>query len=432
MAFAISFFSLELLIRDARQYDENENQGTFPSVTLTTQIALVALGTASAFYMYTRNNPSHLLERFYTSGMELGRACYRTYQQQCTLYEIKRELEVWKRLRDFYAQKTQDDSAGYSGARKLLSVVEPAAAKVVTGVFTRYAAKGPTLELGSNILNESGDSYFARLVPKKNLRDLSYSDYLPGIVEKESKKTNRPYICLDATRLHETLPAASKTNVVALNVIDTISRDKLDDVFKGVHHVLKENGNMIILCDLPFEQTPLIDKFSTDDNLVFPYLDGTNLGIKTIPRQALMSGAQLFGQPFIDFIDSLMELPQKKRNEVLFVTFAQGLQLCNILERICSPEEVRCIDHKQSYIEDLTNVIRSHGGFEIVANEYLEDHVIVQGRLNHPGANVVGSDLRMAQFIYDGYDHNLRENQVLVKSVFHAVVLKKSTQSKSL
>jgi len=433
MSLTINSFSLMRLLQEDGQCDENEEQGTFLSVTLTKQIAFLALGTVSAFCIYKikiRNNPNHLIQRFSTRGMELGRACYRAYQHQRTLYEIKRELETWEQLRDLYVQKPQDDSTEYGRTREMLSVIEPAATKVVTDVFTRYAARGSTLELGSNILNENGDSYFARLVSKKNLRDLSYSDYLPNVVKKESRKTQRSYRCLDATKLYETLPAASQTNVVALNVIDTISRDKLDSVVKGIHHVLRESGNMIILCDLPFDQTPLVDKFSTENNLVFPYLDGTNLGIKIIPRQALMRGAQSFGKPFVQFIESLMKLTQKKRGEVLFAAFGHRLQLCTILERVCSPEEVQRIDHKQSYIEDLTKAVTSHGGFGIVATGYFEDREIVQGGLSRPGINIVASDLRVPQFIYDGFDRNLPNNQVLIKSVFHAIVARKSIQSK--
>lgn len=427
MVYANNSFSLKLL-QEVGQCGENEEQETFSSVTLTKQIACVALGVTAAVCAYrikTGNSAIEPIHRFYARGMDLGRACYHACQHQHILYIINAKLKSWKQLRDLPREKPQDNFTGCSDIRKSLPPIEPAATKVVADIFARHTAKGSTLELGSNLLDENGNSYLARLLPKEHTSHLIYSDYLPNVAKNESKKTKRPYLCLDATRLHETLPAASKTNVVALNVIDTISRKRLENVVKGIHHVLKENGTMIILCDLPFDQNPLIEKFSTADNFVFPYVDGNDLGIKIISKQAVMLAARPFGEPFFQFIESLTTLPKKTRSKILFLDFAHRLQLCNILERICNPAEVQRIDHKQSYIEDLAKAITAHGGFEIIENGYFKDQEIVQGYLNHPDINVVGRDLRVPKFSYHGFNRNVPKNHVEFQSVFHAVVAKK-------
>lgn len=423
-----------------------ESSDSEPSISsnLINQVAIMVIGVISVMFMYRLLTRNLLINRVSTKGVELSRACYQKYQHFRLSNIIKNNIAAWENLLDQFKQKkslsksisTKKDtslksSKSYQSGREHFSHVEPAAAKVILDVFTRYIPKGSVLELGSNILNENGESYLARLLPKDYLSDLKYSDYSMEIVKRERKKTRRYYLYLDATRLREVLPAASETNIVAINVMDTILRSKLNDVANETHSVLRDNGNLVILCDQPFEKTPLISKFSTEDNLLFPYIDGNNLGLQIVSKEILMRHIQSFGQPFIQFIHSLMELPQMQRANFLYSMFAicRKLKLCDVLENICKPEDYQRIDHKQSYIKDLTEAFTSHGGFEIVMNDYVEGHVLASGSIQADrNINVIGADLRIPQRVYGSFNPNLKKNEFLIKSVFHVMIVRKLTQ----
>jgi hypothetical protein len=384
------------------------------------QAASIALVAIPIMYA-CRNSPS--VSRFFAKGMELGRSAYK----YCSLaLMIQNELQVWEQLRDCYLEHPpRRDLGEYGRIRKSHAICEPASAKIIASIFDRYIGRGSILELGSNQLNDTGESYLARLLPKNYRKDLTYSDYLPQIVKNEKGKTKRAYLCLDASCLAENLAAASKTNVVAVNVFDTISRSKLEAVVRGIHHVLKNNGNLVVLSDLPFDQSPLIEQHSKEDNFLFFYVDGNDLGVKTIPRDVLLRRAEAFGAPFVQWIESLLGFSHQARAQILMKSMGLGFNLCSVLERICNPEEYERVDHKQSYIGAISDAIASHGGFEIVINDYLEDQEIVAGSLGSPNVNVVASDLRIPQSIRGEFVGTLRKNQVLVQSVFHTLIARK-------
>ena len=182
----------------------------------------------------------------------------------------------------------------------------------------------------------------------------------------------------------------------------------------------------MILSNLPFDQEPLIEKYSKSDNLIFPYSDGDNVGIKVISKKDLMIRAQDFGKPFVQFIESLFEMTQTVRADFMFIAFAAKVGLCEILGSICEPKFYQKIDHKESYITDLTEAFKNHGGYKIEKNGYEKTEVLLKGvRCGNRNINMIGSDLRISNLIFDGYNKDLKENEMIFSSVFHALVAKR-------
>lgn len=393
----------------------DESEALFNQIVKVSAIALIGIAVVSA-------------DKFYAKGKELSRACYQAFQGVRISHTIQQELPIWKTLLGNLKLPLTNQAEMSYRRRQDTAPTLPASIELTEEIFDQYALKGPILELGSNLLNEKGESYLAQLLPAEHQKALSYSDYLPEVVKNESAKTKRSYLCLNATKLRKTLLPASQTNIVALNVIDTISRDKLARVVKGLHHSLKEGGRIVILSDLPFDQDPIFEKFSTEDNLVLPYIDGDDLGIKMIPQKVLLQRAQPFGEPFVQFLQRVMRLRKEQRARFMFWAFKLnleiGVRLHDVLEKICKPEDFQRIDHKQSYIDDLTEAFTSDGRFEILTNAYKTSQKIINASMNN-GHNVLASDLRVAKFIYPGHSPCLGKNEVLLKSVFHVMIAKK-------
>lgn len=403
------------------------------------RMAMMTIGLVTVIFMYkllSRGASTPLMNRVISKGLHLKESCYQAAQNFYFTVKIHQEIDIWiKILGHIHSKKNLQqsliaESLAYHKVRKAHAPVEPAAVKLIEELFVQHIQDKSILELGSNILDSSGDSYLARLLPHDYLPKLKYSDCNPEIVHHYMKgKTGKEYLQLDATCLSKTLAAASESNIVAINVFDTIARNKLDDVVKETHTVLRNGGKLVVLCDMPFNQSPLFEKYSTKDNFVMPYREGNNLGVTIVSKKALIQNAQKLDQPFVQFIQKLVEMPPSETTEFLFLILKHKLSLIKILESICEPKDYVRIDHKQSYIDDLTDAFKSHGGFDIQLNDYKESEVYTWGTVKkHPHINVVGSDLRMPEDIYGGINPTLEENKLLIKTVFHVLIAKKQPQ----
>ncbi|QLH37135.1 MAG: hypothetical protein HWD61_14155 [Parachlamydiaceae bacterium] len=68
--------------------------------------------------------------------------------------------------------------------------------------------------------------------------------------------------------------------------------------------------------------------------------------------------------------------------------------------------------------------MHSENQFKIILDEYLESSVTLPMCVKE-SFNVLGSDLRLPCSNYSDYQRDLEHHQLLVKSVFHAVIAQK-------
>ncbi|QLH37134.1 MAG: hypothetical protein HWD61_14150 [Parachlamydiaceae bacterium] len=111
--------------------------------------------------------------------------------------KVKSELKTWEALLLKFINKTPETNdaraRSYNCLRNdLFLLTRPAENQLVTNLFNQYIPKGPLLELGSNLLNEKGESYLASLLPEEYRSDLIYSDCFKEIVEAEKEKPKIP------------------------------------------------------------------------------------------------------------------------------------------------------------------------------------------------------------------------------------------------
>lgn len=316
-------------------------------------------------------------------------------------------------------------SNAYHDNRQEFHILLPAAQCAIEQIFTKYVPVEPILELGSNVLNEKGESYLAELLPRPYQTQLTYSDYLPAIVQSEAKKTSRRYMQIDAKNLQSVAPN-SLANIVAVNVIDTIERTDLCKVVEGAFHALKPGGKMVILADRPFHQLPLLSKYSHGDNVVVPFHDRGQLGVKVITTSTLKRHAAKQSQPFARFVDQLIQLPVNMRTDFLFTTFVKRLDLWQVLGEICPKEECLTIDHKESFLNDITTAFSQHPGFQQVASQYVEAVVEVPGNLqSRVPINSIFADLQGTGVIKGTFSSQVHKDHIRIGTVFHAMIVQK-------
>lgn len=379
------------------------------------QTGLIALGAITAYLVY----------RPYINRM--ASACYQSIARRILSLFIKNTLPLWEgSLSKFKKSRLQqkeatalDTACDYAAIRQESKIVEPAAALLIKELFAKYIPQGPILELGSNLLDENGNSYLARLLPQEYLSRLTYSDCSEDVVASQKLKTNRKYLALDAAQLN----LASKTNIAAINVFDILQRNQFAQAAAGIYQGLGKNGRIAILSDMPFDQFASFNKHSTRDNFLFPTISGNDLAIKIVRKDVLINRSRPFGPEFTNFVQSVMELPQDQRTLFLCGLFFYDQSLSEILESICSKSDLQTIDHKNSYLADLKEAFEAHGGFEIVVNDFIEKEALIPRTSGTK--NTFSSDLRDGGLLSEGFNPKLKQNIMAVRTVFHVMIAKK-------
>ena len=219
-------------------YSRNEYaHSDTPQLDLVYQISLAVFSLMALALIYQRvfqnSSSSSMINRINRGGVELtSRKSYKYCQDFCLLLKIKFKQKSWDYIHKYYLRESTSNSKktiyeraeSYAKIRKITKITTPASKTLIKDLFINNKIQGSILELGSNILNKNGNSYLASLLEEKYLKKLTYSDYSPEIVQPECIKTIRKYIQVDARNLSNDLPECSYSNIVGINVIDTISR----------------------------------------------------------------------------------------------------------------------------------------------------------------------------------------------------------------
>jgi hypothetical protein len=210
--------------------------------------------------------------------------------------------------------------------------------------------------------------------------------------------------------------------------MDYISRKDFPKVVEEVFTVLKPGGKIILLFDQAFDYKPLIEKYATADNFIFPFINGEDIGIKILPLKILKERACELDKSFDNFIGSLMQLPPLQRFEYFIKIFSTHNTLFKFLEDFCHTDLYEIIDHKESFTSDLNNAFAAHEGFNIIENSYHQKKLKQTGFIlgsNGDFANYCAVDLRKAQSICYENLTELPINQMCLESNFYVFVAQK-------
>ncbi len=300
----------------------------------------------------------------------------------------KNELEKWEDLFQTFTSSDQFSELGQSGLdytdfwnrsfesgerswdtgdaqRKPLHA---ASVKVIKFIASSYIPKGSKiLELGSNILDHQGLSYLARLLPSDHLPNLSYSDYLRPVVDRESLKTTRSYRHLDIRNPAQDL-FESQNCIVAINVADVLSRRDLVQMARGCNQLLKSGGCALIMADRLIDPIPLFAKFSQSEDFIFPWVEATTngsgqvrhlKGAKKATVAKLRGLIQSLDNEYRTFFEKLFKLTPPQRHYYLWKSFFAGHFLSTFLNMILLNERCDCYPTFESYENDVITAFQS-------------------------------------------------------------------------
>ena len=173
-----------------------------------------------------------------------------------------------------YLNKQYENGKKWDTAENYRLSVRPGAIKLIHEIVAKHIIEGSQiLEIGSNKLDDQGFSVLGRLLPEKHLENLTYSDYIHSTVQEEAKKvkkTKSAYKLLDLRNPDEA-SHNSQDCLMALNVVDVISRKHLRKITAGASKLLKNQGRVILLADRPLEMAPQFAELSRSEDFVFPW-----------------------------------------------------------------------------------------------------------------------------------------------------------------
>lgn len=350
------------------------------------------------------------------------------------------EIDRWEQSLSAFNQKRSDSlqasaRCNYKSLRaRSTDHVEKAAKKVMQTLFTKYIQKGKILEIGANELIHANKSYLCKLAPEQMQKDFVFSDIF--IPESLSRNQRKKYRQIDITKISSNLKKDETfSNIVALSVIDTISRTQLPKVAEELSSALKLGGRVIVLSDLLFDQGPFAEKHSEGDKLVIPVADSNTLGGKVISIEKLKMRVNIFGGRFVKFLDNLLMLSPTDRFNYLMATQKQlSLSIVSVLGEICSPDDYELVDHRSSYIEDLQTAFANAGHYNILENGYHASEVEEDGVILVPSRfgrtnimiNHVSVDVSTSEYFSLSTDPTIPRGKRTLSSTMYAMVLEKT------
>ncbi len=369
----------------------------------------------------------------------------------------KKELKLWEAaLEKFSRSKTahalREPRANYSDYRhfRMETIsewdtaveervqVQAASMKLVHALCARYFSRtSQILEIGSNLLDENGLSYLAFLLPQQLQQNLSYSDYIPSVVEEEAPKTRRPFHCVDLRSPDPSL-FESQDGLIAINVADVISRHELGQFASGAHQLLRSGGHCLILADRPIDLIPLLAKFSQAESCVFPYIEESPFdqkfrviqGVKVTPVEKVEQELSSLGVKYTNFFNKLAALTAAQRQCFLRKSFFKGLSLCNFLD-LLTANSATTLQSIESYRQDVTAAFETHH-FETLFANLIEVSVTIPhpdlGFQHNEGKsyNRLIYHQRHGGLLHREFSFDLPSNQLEVRTAFHVMIFKKN------
>ncbi|MFA6915071.1 MAG: hypothetical protein WC222_01625 [Parachlamydiales bacterium] len=341
------------------------------------------------------------------------------------------DLEKYVQIQAGLPKSSQDCSlmsASFMGMRVKMKMIKPAVTANLKVIFDEYMQEGPILELGAGIQQSGSISYLAKTGPKNYRSRFIYSDLV--VPAKEGKgKQSLPYIQVDATQLAKSVGKDSQYNIVALCVVDAISRRDLPKFVEGLNHSLRVRGRVVIISDILFDEGPLLEKHSEGGKLAFPYQEGDELGIKTLPFNLLKERAHSLSAAFFQFIVSLEALSPKDRFKYLIGSSVENQDLFSILNTICPLESYEKIQHRTSFMIDLWDAFKTHKEFKVLSNGYYEKSVvdwgIIASKVGTKSVNFASADLRTADLFQYKVVPEIGRGKFALKSVMYVFAAEK-------
>lgn len=281
----------------------------------------------------------------------------------------------------------QSTDVWYEGS-SIRDYFKPALQSLVRQILNSlaFSPEATLLELGSDHI-EGGHSYLSSLMPPHLQENVTFSDFLPNVVAKESKKTSRPYLRINAKKITNSVAPNSLEGILSLSTMDVLERKKIQKVAKSAFCALKNEGYFIIFNDRMIYPLSLLEKHTTPETFATFWFELNSnddyclKGIKYVSRELiqekykklsehLLSSQRLFFDTFFS-----LDLPE-------FVTFLHNMHLesfydfFNCLDEIFPTEGVTYLDQEETYSLDMQSSLRAEG-FRILSVNKIRSGVIV-------------------------------------------------------
>lgn len=286
-----------------------------------------------------------------------------------TIPEVEAELPEGFTYSDWFERGRKNTP--YTDGMEVRRYFIPLAQRIVRDIFRGFASGAESvLEIGSGVLDNDGNSYLGKLLPKET--NLTYSD-LPPVVETERVKTERTYDVLDIRNMNS--PEERYDVVSGINVLDVIRPADLTAAVTGAYQMLKERGAFIVLADRNIDHDIFASENDDPNLFVIPWIPDeseSGKGIRVFKKEDLEKNLDKKKIPLKCklFFKSLLKLTPQQR--YLFFSFAFHHK--TPLSRFCNLFLLQnCTPIKEYLSQDkFSNSVASamqEAGFEVRMNE---------------------------------------------------------------
>lgn len=315
----------------------------------------------------------------------------------------------------------------------VIDLFKSPACKIIEKTFRNHVSpKAALLELGSNVIDERGNSRLSSMIPSEWVENLIFSDYLPSVVEAEGKKTERKYRQINAKKLSKDFPNNHLDGIIALSVLDVIARSKISKVAKEVFTVLKEGGHFIIFADRMPYLIPLLEKHFDSSSFAICWFDGMAAdyrlrGVKKAPRAIVEANIKnLLPQvspKWQEFFTQLLSLTPAQMLWFFTDVYDKSPEVFHILESFFPKESTELIELEQSYEKDVVEALKATGfvikeSAKWAANFFSPEELVINGSV------VMHATYDMGRISYHNLKNASQEGHLLTATM-HVIVAQK-------
>lgn len=306
----------------------------------------------------------------------------------------------------------------------------------VYGLLSQYLPKTEShpgkdiLELGSGLgylLTALSSLQEERPQVLSLMNRIQETEESPDLIEEVFSTLGRTMMPLDARDLKKKVKPQSVTAVILLNVLDANPLCfHTDALLKDIHHVLKPQGFLIHIKDLPMlpDLLPMVQPFLPELS-PFPFFPETHdeLGIQWLNPQLILD-SHLKGQP--SDIEELIQLFILRPEQAVSCEYPLLQRLASFIQEHFAKDVVYA-ELGRNFLGWLLKIYAIKTGFHVLENKTLwhetlskeKDLYLPFLRDSHQGLKHEDADLISFE------EPSLKENQVLLKNLIHYTVLQK-------
>lgn len=290
----------------------------------------------------------------------------------------------------------------WSDERKNKNLFKPGTQQIISDIFKKYILEKPSiLEIGSNQLNDRGESALSEMIPNEYKTEYVYSDCYKIVVAEQGQKTEKKYLHLNATKLSHHLrdhQEGTKDVIVSLNVLVVINRSKFFKIAQEAYESLNPGGVFMILSNNGAHPYSVLD--CEEDQIAIPWKKDDSFGeIKpmiTIGSRekfiaAIKNAQSTMPKKYSAFFNDFLDLNVLQQRLFMMNAWnasnASNASMDKLLllfkDFVLLDENSTSFDANESYYTETENALKK-AGFEILLNEIQQNsETINYGKYTH-------------------------------------------------